>query len=146
MIQTMRDTIWTISESTSEDIWERMQQYGTETLTARDISFSWQASFDDQLNISFSVKKNLLMAFKEALNNIIKHSEATAVSVKIFDGKGELIIEISDNGKGFDLAAIEKGNGIKNFKNRMEEIGGNATIASVVGEGTKLVFSMKTGT
>ena len=142
MVQTMRDTIWTISENHSQHIWERMQQYGLETLTAKDVTFSWQVSQDIQnIDVPFLVKKNLFMAYKEALNNIIKHSSANVVSVSIHKEK-ELLLEISDNGNGFDPTAKENGNGIKNFINRMEEIGGTVTIETGIGKGTKIIFSI----
>ena len=123
-----------------------MQQYGLETLTAKDVTFSWQVSQDIQnIDVPFLVKKNLFMAYKEALNNIIKHSSANVVSVSIHKEK-ELLLEISDNGNGFDPTAKENGNGIKNFINRMEEIGGTATIETGIGKGTKIIFSINIDT
>mgnify|MGYP003341365159 CR=1 FL=1 len=86
------------------------------------------------LDISGDRRRNIFLCVKESLHNIVKHSDATQVTIKIGLGK-ELIIEISDNGVGIEKGKISHfGNGLKNMKRRMESIGGYFLIGS--GEGT----------
>ncbi len=143
MIQIMRNTVWVLNEENPQNLWERMYQYGNETLSAKGIVFNWQIDNEQISNVSFEVKRNLFLAFKEAINNIVKHAEATEVKV-VYDIKRdgfELII--CDNGKGFDAEKVQnQGNGLRNFDTRMKEIGGLATIKSSVNNGTTLIFKI----
>ncbi|WP_428662713.1 tetratricopeptide repeat-containing sensor histidine kinase [Runella sp.] len=143
MIQTMRDTIRALNEDNPQSIWDRMQQYGIETLAAKNVALNWQITSDTAAEVPFAAKRTLFLAFKEALNNIIKHAEATSVSVKNEVGNGQLTLIITDNGKGFDVGnAQNHGNGLRNFEERMKEIGGKINIESNAGKGTVLAFTM----
>jgi len=78
--------------------------------------------------------RNELILFRivqEAINNIIKHSGASLITVRIIFTEGQLAIKISDNGSGFDsnLAASD-GSGLRNMRNRAELIGGSFEIYS----------------
>ena len=93
------------------------------------------------LNISNLKRKNILMLMKEAVNNAIKHSEATSVYVKIDLFKDHLEIEIKDNGKGFDTGKISKGHGIKNYIFRTGLLNGTSNVISN-NDGTVIHFSI----
>ncbi len=109
------------------------------------------------LPLTVEVRRNIYLVVREALHNVVKHSEASEVvigltsvgdsltsppsplSFKERGSKGEksFTISISDNGKGFDPSALEfPGNGLVNMKKRMEETGGRLDLKSVPGEGT----------
>lgn len=84
------------------------------------------------------------MAFKEALHNVLKHSQATSVDI-IFEHQHPFYrIIVRDNGKGFDPAIIESsaGYGLSNMQTRMTDIDGNCLITSGT-SGTTVVFSIK---
>ena len=68
----------------------------------------------------------VFLAYKEILNNIIKHAKAKKVMIDMKMEKDHFILTISDNGVGFDLIDKEKGrgNGLDNMRYRMEKIGG----------------------
>jgi signal transduction histidine kinase len=142
MIQTMRDTIWSLSEDNQQSVWERMYGFSSETLTAKGITLVWQLPDEEGLPIlNFSLKRNLFLAYKEAINNIVKHSEATQVVVDLSLIDNAYQLSIKDNGKGFDPQKVKKdGNGLRNFEVRMKEIGGMATFDSQVEVGTSLVL------
>ncbi|HUC80627.1 MAG TPA: ATP-binding protein [Flavisolibacter sp.] len=75
----------------------------------------------------------LFRTVQEALNNAIKHADATEIHVKMDFGPTGLWLAIGDNGKGFRVAEIEadpeRGSGLRNMKNRTKLIGGKLTIA-----------------
>lgn len=159
MMQTMRDTIWALNDDSTQSVWERMYVFSLEVLKAKDIQLDWQVNMDDTLpHLSFIERRNLFLAYKEAINNIVKHAEATIVSVGLSVPNDEYMVKkdftvsnaqcqitIFDNGKGFDLVRVSKdGNGLQNFENRMKEIGGRVQIESTVGLGTKLIFIIPT--
>ncbi len=80
----------------------------------------------------------LIRVTQECLNNAIKHASPDRIDVKIYqNGKGK-VIEISDNGHGFDQTIPSKGSGMTNLKKRMETIGGEFQLTSVVGKGTDI--------
>ncbi len=71
-------------------------------------------------------RRNIFLSVKESLNNIMKHSHATDVSISITTSNKKLIITVSDNGVGIDIEKLRRfGNGLSNMKRRMENIGGD---------------------
>ena len=80
---------------------------------------------------------NIYRTIQEAINNSLKYAEANVSSVNIKPIENQTLIAIKDNGKGFDLATIEKGNGLNNMKKRIEEINGKFHLLSNDG-GTKI--------
>jgi signal transduction histidine kinase len=73
-------------------------------------------------------RRNIFLCVKESLNNVLKHANASEVVIDIHVNH-ELVIRITDNGKGIDLDNLRQfGNGLKNIARRMESIEGSFTI------------------
>ena len=92
------------------------------------------------------VRHDLFLVVKEALNNVLKHAQASEVSVAIAESAGVLEIAIEDNGRGFDAATSAQsspGDGLKNMPGRMAKIGGGFFLASLPGQGTKIKLTIK---
>jgi two-component system NarL family sensor kinase len=84
---------------------------------------------------------------QEALNNIVRHSEATEVSIILHYGDNTLFFSISDNGKGFDPATISggagnNGAGLKNMRNRAALINASLIIESSLQKGTTIEMNV----
>jgi two-component system sensor histidine kinase UhpB len=76
---------------------------------------------------------------QEALNNVLKHAKAKSVQVEISATDEELILDVRDDGQGFDLRAARKGRwGMTTMRERAEAAGGQLHIDSVPGEGTRI--------
>ena len=92
----------------------------------------------EHYNLDNMIKEYCFLIYREALNNIVKHTNATQVSVKLMQTQPEwLQIEITDNGKGFDLESVEDiGHGLVLIQDRTRDIGGSLSIKSIPGEGT----------
>ncbi|MBX7172362.1 MAG: hypothetical protein K1X72_15455 [Pyrinomonadaceae bacterium] len=75
---------------------------------------------------------------QESLNNVIKHADATVVSVKIKRNEDNILIRIKDNGKGFDSANIKSGLGLVGLKERSQLLNGELLIDSKIGAGTTI--------
>ncbi len=90
-------------------------------------------------------------------NNVLKHSGATTVNLNIFLAEGELMVEIGDNGHGFNLETVKAGaangshgaappartgNGLANMRQRLESIGGQCRVESAADSGTRIKFSI----
>ncbi len=82
------------------------------------------------------VRHDLLLTVKETLNNIVRHAEASEVEFRMAVTDGNLEIEISDNGKGFEGGAEKGGHGLKNLSARLLMLGGTCTVESRVAGGT----------
>ena len=92
------------------------------------------------------LEEGLYHIAQEALNNALKHAAATAVTVHIHTEGDHVIMEISDNGQGFDpdAASGQGGMGLANMRQRAEKLGGSLTISSAPGEGTRVRVSIST--
>ena len=91
------------------------------------------------------LKIYLYRIVQEALNNIIKHSEATNSSITMSLNENLLILNIFDNGKGFDTNNYYPGNGLYNIRTRVSLLNGNLQISSNTNEGTKINISIPHG-
>lgn len=97
-----------------------------------DVKLFDEQSLDDKL------KMTVFRIVQEQLNNIIKHAEASEVSIKLHENEGILRLLIADNGKGFNVGEKRKGIGITNIMNRAELFNGKVKITSSPGKGCKL--------
>jgi signal transduction histidine kinase len=88
-------------------------------------------------------RHQLFLAFKEALNNVVRHACAREVRLGIHVVHGKLHLSIADNGRGFSQQApTEVMDGIINMRARIEKLGGRFEIASDTGRGTTVQFYM----
>jgi signal transduction histidine kinase len=89
------------------------------------------------------IRRNLLLAVKEALHNAAKHSEATELFLRIHRCGDGLLVVVEDNGKGFDLArASQERNGLTNMAQRMSEVGGTFRLSGQPGTGCRVEFNL----
>jgi signal transduction histidine kinase len=142
-VQLMQDTIWAIQAKNDDfqKFIDKMRGFATEVLAAKNVSLT----FDNQLinpkfQLSMEERKNAYLIFKEAVNNIIKHSAATKAMVKIWSDDNQILIQIEDNGVGFDTNMIFEGNGLQNFETRAEDSEMQVKIESKIGEGTVITI------
>ena len=92
---------------------------------------------ESRLALSQETESQLYGIGREALANVLKHSGATAALVRVQPQANQVLIEIRDNGQGFDPDAGHPGHfGLDSMRTRANEIGGRLTIASAPGVGT----------
>jgi len=142
----LRDTIWAMNADafTFDDLSSRIYNFIEKAQSAKE-NTTFKFTVDDSLkNSKFSSLEgvNLYRTIQEAVNNSIKYADATEVSVQVKPNENGIIIDISDNGKGFDLDTIDLGNGIVNMQKRIEEIGGVFKIKSELTKGTQIIISL----
>jgi signal transduction histidine kinase len=93
--------------------------------------------------LDLPIRRNLLLAVKEAVSNAARHSEATEMFVRIRREGPALTVVVEDNGKGFDpVQANAERNGLTNMAQRMEELGGDCQINSRPGSGCRVEFKI----
>ena len=91
--------------------------------------------------ISTELRRNLFLCLKEAVNNVYKHSGATALKLSFFQNRIKFLMTIEDNGIGIPHNQ-PPGNGLRNMKRRMNETEGDCHILSA-SSGTNLTFEVK---
>jgi signal transduction histidine kinase/ligand-binding sensor domain-containing protein len=103
--------------------------------------------------LTSQVRHNLFLCCKEALNNVAKHARATEVTITITVSQSSLQITVADNGRGIAAAGksatttgkagrTSSGNGLKNMRARMEEMGGECAISTQTEAGTIVTFTI----
>jgi signal transduction histidine kinase len=84
-------------------------------------------------------RHGVFCAFKEALNNVVRHSGATEAQLIFEAVDGRLVLSVIDNGRGFELAGAAPGqDGLAGLRRRMQQLGGDCQITSQPGRGTKV--------
>jgi signal transduction histidine kinase len=90
-----------------------------------------------RLALSELVETQLFAIGREALANVQRHAGASAAHVRVDAEQGQVVLEVRDNGRGFDIAAGHPGHfGLGSMRSRAAEIGGQITITSAPGSGT----------
>ena len=116
-------------------------------LNATSISFSLQNEAQIE-RLPANIETTLYRIFQEALTNIVKHADANRVDITLRQADGYLEGEMVDNGRGFDLKAVDlsgespHGLGILGMKERVALIGGAFFITSTPGRGTCIVVQL----
>jgi len=95
--------------------------------------------------LPMDIRAQLLQIIREAASNAFRHSNCTKLSVSLRKESEHLIFKVEDNGKGFDPAKIDsKGQGLRNFHERAEELAGKLDIVSKPGHGAVIRFTIPT--
>lgn len=144
LITKMNTIIWTMSSSndTVENLVTYIRTSAFEFFenTGIECKFNLPAVIPD-IELSGEKRRNIFLAVKESLNNVVKHAKATNVVIDVKVQDRRLHITIQDNGVGIDFETIRRfGNGLKNMKSRLERINGKFTIIN--NEGALTQFEM----
>jgi ligand-binding sensor domain-containing protein/signal transduction histidine kinase len=141
MSDAMGDIVWSVNPKNDslQNLVVRMKEYAAEMLEPRDIRYRF--SIDDRLltqKLPLGLRKDFYLIFKEALNNLSKHSACQVVNISIVLTHKWLEMTVTDDGKGFDETAVRPGNGLANLRARATNLGGKIEITSKIGAGTTL--------
>jgi signal transduction histidine kinase len=139
----MSDIVWAINPKHDHlsNLEHRMRRFATDVLTARSIGLEFRATgTQPDLRIGADIQRQVFLIFKEAVNNIARHSGASLATVDFGVTQEHLILQIMDNGTGFDPAAGCDGNGLVNIRKRAADLGGTALFESFSDRGTTLTL------
>lgn len=144
-IDEFRDTIWALNK----------EQINLKDLELKINSFIQKAKkmvkgihfnveFTSKQDVEFDSEKGIRVfrIVQESVNNAIKHSNAKNISLTCFDSeKGQIVLNIADDGNGFDINSLERKNGLIHMEDRAKKIGAVYSLQSVKNQGTTI--SMK---
>ncbi len=133
--------VWAIDpgRNSLQSFADYLRSYAKELLSASSVACHFRIPIErETATLPGSVRHSLLLAIKEALNNVIRHASATEVELQMKQSDDHLEICIADNGGGFDLNIVQRGHGLTNLKQRMEALHGQCRIESQPGQGTTI--------
>ncbi len=137
----LRDTIWAMNKSqiSFEDLQTRIHNFVDKAKEVKqEIQFNFFVDSDLKDRKFSSIEgMNIYRTIQEAIHNSIKYAEAKNIDIKVKKLGTQIAIEIKDDGKGFDVAAVAKGHGLFNMQKRITEINGHFNLQSAA-SGTEI--------
>jgi signal transduction histidine kinase len=147
-MQSLRDTVWAIDQPaiTLADFRSKLQQY----LNRQQLSFACgrlTLAFDiaEEGLLSSGQALNLFRQVQEAVNNAFKHARASQIVVHCQLTSSQLTVTVTDDGVGFDPAQLTDNQphyGLRNLKRRATDMGGECSVESASGRGTRVFVSI----
>ena len=122
---------------------ESLVELNRQATPEREVRLIVEEGFPGGLSGGESVE--LLRVLQEALTNTRRHSRARNVEVRLGTDGGEILVEVSDDGRGFDMASVRAGVGLSAMRERIEGVGGTLAIYGQPGQGTRVVVSIPLG-
>jgi len=145
IMESMADIVWAINPAndTLDKTILKMKEFSAEILEPAGIGFSFrEEGLMHGCRLGVGERKNIYLIFKEAINNMVKYSGATSADIILQRCDHRWVMEISDNGKGFDAQRTFSGNGLKNMQSRAAEMDGVCIIDSSPAAGTRIIVTV----
>jgi len=156
LLQTMDEIVWVVNpqNDTLENLVAYLSHYALEYFQNTSIECELQLPREIlHYPLVSEVRHNLFLTFEEALNNVLKHANASKVKVEMTVTPREFEVKVTDNGKGFVAPVLlappaparggRGGNGLKNMRQRLMEIGGECLVSSQTGNGTAVTLRIR---
>jgi ligand-binding sensor domain-containing protein/signal transduction histidine kinase len=140
-VASMSDIVWAINpkRDTLLDLIQRMRRFATETLPSRGIELQFHApEVDHDLKLGASVRRDVFLIYKEALNNALRHSACKSASIDFRIERAWLILLVRDDGCGFNREIASEGQGLLSMTRRARLLGGELQVNSKPGVGTEI--------
>ncbi len=136
--QTARETslaldeiVWTVNPSndTVDGLINYICKHAQEYLAVANVRYRLEVPAElPTAPITPETRHNVFLAAKEAVTNVVRHAHATEVWIRLRLEPKRFILEIEDNGRGFDDTKPSHRNGLRNMRKRMEDVGGEFSI------------------
>ena len=139
----LREVVWVIDQSTIHlpDLIKKLVERAERVLHGMELSVEIPPDCPNT-EVALAFKRYLIMFFKEAVHNCVRHAHATQAWVGFSTDDQRLQVSVRDNGCGFDPEGESDGCGVDNMKERAKEMGGDLEIVSQPGKGTSIVLSV----
>lgn len=142
-ITELRDTIWAMNKENIRfsDLKVRISNFlenAKSHVQYIDFEVKMNESIDENHSFTAFEGINLYRVIQEAVNNAIKHAEASKIKVVFEKVENHFEVQVSDNGKGMENLSKDSGNGLNNMYKRVADLGGELIVKSEPGIGTEL--------
>ena len=140
MLENLGEIIWSLKTGKDqfENIESRIKNYVSDVLSLTTIDYRINIASSINEIKDVQLRKNALLIVKEAVNNAVKYSHATIISISLSIENDEMLLKINDNGIGLNEVKSTAGNGLLNMKRRAEELNGTIIIGTTPGDGTNI--------
>lgn len=139
----IRDLVWLLKHESA-----RIADFVAEMkITAGPLlqGIDWELEADTgslPSSMSFTLRRDIFMAFKEILHNAAKHANASRIRIQLSASGQRIRLSVTDNGQGFDTERVQGGIGLGSLKARAAAAGGEVRFQSRPEEGTLVVFEL----
>ena len=162
LTKAMDEIVWAVDpqHDTFEGLMDYISAYAEDFLRVAGIRCRMDLPLAlPAMRVDAELRYNLFLALKEALNNVVKHAQATEVWLRLKIGADAFTLSVEDNGRGLCRGRarapapgagdgpVGSGSGLENLKKRLAAVGGDCTVESEPGQGTRVTMTvrMKTG-
>jgi len=145
LVDSMSDIVWAINPNKDQlsDLVQRMRRFASDLFTARQIEFTFAAPGEQRaLKIGADLRRQVFLIFKEAINNIARHSACTEAVIEMRIENRWLMMKVVDDGPGFDATQISEGLGLASMRARAQSLGGELQVISSHGNGTRVLLKV----
>jgi len=157
LTRSMDEIVWAVSprHDTLESLAAYLEKFAQDWLATAGFRCRLDLPLQfPEWHLTSEVRHNVFLAFKEALHNTVKHSDASEVLIRLAVREKSFELTLEDNGRGFAVRERTKhasvsqgraaaGNGLENMRRRLAVIGGSCEIQSAPGAGTRVVLSVQ---
>ena len=141
MIERISDIVWATNPKYDDgkNLQEKISNYIMQVnkLSKLKVSLHFKEEISD-IKFQMDVRRNVFLVIKEAINNVLKHADASVIAISMDVELKKLLVQITDNGHGFDIQNHNDGNGLENMRARTESVKGKFGITSGPGKGTSI--------
>ncbi|HYE94571.1 MAG TPA: two-component regulator propeller domain-containing protein, partial [Rubricoccaceae bacterium] len=134
----LRDIVWLVrpGHDTLGDLAAKLEHVAAGMLDG--VAVTVEAADGAEAPLPMEARRHLFLVYREALHNVARHARATRVAVRLAREPGGLVLEVRDDGAGFDPSAATDGNGLASLRERARQLGGTLDLESRPGGGTTL--------
>jgi ligand-binding sensor domain-containing protein/signal transduction histidine kinase len=147
VIEKMNDIVWAVDprQDTLSDVVARIRRFASDVLDAKAIQWRFETPpASQELSLSLTQRRHLLLIFKEAIHNIVRHSNCQTAELRIELEGSALRARIKDDGAGIP-AGSARGRGLNSMYNRAVQLGGGLDVISTPGSGTEVSLRFPLG-
>jgi signal transduction histidine kinase len=141
LVAALYETVWAVSPENDnlDALGNYLCQMSNHLCENAHLPCRWSiAELPSEFQVSSQLRHNITMAVKEAVHNVIKHSKASELTLRVEFEHGVLVVYVRDNGCGFTVNGCASGNGLTNMDRRMQDIGGSCVVESEPEKGTSV--------
>ena len=154
MLASLRETLWALknNEVNAADMWLRVINFSKQlNRHYPSLKIAIEGAVPQQLQLSSTRALNIVFIVQEAVNNAVRHAAASEICIQSTVVNGRWSINVTDNGKGFDIAAVNEKQeryGLSNMRERAKSAGMQIAIRTQTNVGTaiELVFIIEPAT
>ena len=149
MVEAMDATVWAVNprNDTFNHLANYLVHYTQEFFRHSDVAC--QLDLPTELPdwpVSAEARHNVFLVVKEAMNNVARHAAASEVRLELKLKGATLSITVCDNGRGFDPSEPgQRGNGLRNMAQRLQQLGGHLRVDSAPGAGACITLELDLG-